>query len=158
MKLERQVKLMSKYYCKGFGNTLLGVASKVIAYTDHPELRENIDLIDIYGELNKLEKYYLSIPFIELKSNADFAPLVLIRKLLDKLSKKVINGIDEPTEEAGKEVEKLRRDIWYLGEVYRTDLKEKIEELRKVPGYKAYRFNLKDIDRNTWKSEEAGFV
>lgn len=133
MELENQVKLMDTYPCKG-GNTLLGITSKVITYMDHPELRDRINLSDTYDELKSLQEYYNSIPFNKLLLNPELAPLFIIRDLLDKFSKKVMTVVDEPTEEAGKELDKLNKDMWFLGEIYNGDSQRKVKELRKIQG------------------------
>lgn len=146
-----EIEKMKKCYYKGFGNTICGIYFDAESYVKRPKRREKIKP-HMLEMLEEIENFYDSIPFDELDSNSDFAPLFVTRELLPEYSRKVRELVDKPTENLADYIGKRRTTIWEIGEIYRSNFNRKIKELREIPGYENYEIRIED-----YKGDEFAF-
>jgi len=139
--LKSRIELMKKLYYKGFGNMVCGIYFNSDSYLTEPT-EETRDLI--LEILSMVEGHYKTIPFKELDSNEDFAPLFVVRDLLPRYGKEVREFLEEPTNEAVKEISHDRTTIVSVGEVYRGNFIRRLDELRQLPGYENFGVVLVD--------------
>jgi hypothetical protein len=139
--LKNRIDLMKRLYYKGFGNIVCGIFFNSDSYLTEPaEEYRNL----ILEELSMVEGHYATIPFSELDSNEDFAPLFVVRDLLPWYGKVVRKFLEEPTKEMIKEIGHRRTTICEVGEVYRENFNQRLDELRQIPGYENFRVILID--------------
>ena len=156
--LKDRVDLMSQCYLKGFGNKLVSIAGYANFYVDFPEKRDETKLymLEALETLEKVEESYKSVPFDRLDSNSDFAPLFIVKDLLPQFSEKIRKVVDEPSEGIMDEICELQKVMWYVGEMYRENLKKRLNELKQLPGCEDFKFTVTDYEGNSWSNQEAG--
>ncbi len=142
-KLKEKIELMKRCYYKGFSNTICGISASAYAYVSYPEERERIKP-HILGMLEDIEKFYESVPFDQLDSNSDFAPLFVVRDLFPGYAENVRRLIDEPTKKLEEGISSTRTTICEVSEVYRANFKRRINELKQIPGHEDFHVILID--------------
>ena len=140
-KLKEKIELMKRCYYKGFLNTLCAISASAEMYVSCPEERRKHHILEM---LEDIEKFYESMPFDQLDSNSDFAPLFAVRDLLPEYAENVRRLIDEPRKELKAGMMSTAIEIGKAGEVYRTNFKRTINELKQIPGYEDFHVVLTD--------------
>lgn len=139
--LQDRIDLMKTCYMKGFGNIIVGIKINSYSYLkDRDEADKNL----VLEELEMVEKHYATIPFDELDSNEDFAPLFVVRELLKLYSMRVRKLLEEPEEDKFGEIKSIQTAIGYTGEVYRGNFNRRLNELRIIPGYETFQLDIVD--------------
>ncbi len=137
-KLKQEVELMKECYQKGFGNAIYAVFLNCDLYFNYPEEpdRENFKSIALRC-ISLAEKKYETIPFENLNLN-DFAPLLVVRDLLKEYSEKVKSFFENPEKDTLHGIQSFSGAIVEVGRIYESMFKEKIRELRSMPGQEEY--------------------
>ena len=142
-KLKEKIELMKRCYYKGFLNTLCAISASAEMYVSRPEDRERRKH-HILEMLEETEKFYESMPFDQLDSNSDFAPLFAVRGLLPGYAENVRRLIDEPRKELEAGMKSTAIEISKSGEVYRANFRRTINKLKQIPGYEDFHIILTD--------------
>ena len=141
-KLKVRIELMKKCYFKGFGNLVYAVIVNCDNYLHEGREEESKRLV--LQELDLVEGHYKTIPFEQLDSNSDFAPLFVVRDLLPPFGQNTRTFLDSPKEQALKELHSQMNVIGSVGELYCHNFQKRLGELRQIPGYEKFRVLLTD--------------
>ena len=139
--LEDRINLMKKYYCKGFGDFIQGIFTNAENYVNYEDEREKAK-DKMLNLLNFIEKFYENIPFKELNSDSDFAPLFVVKDLLNNLKGDIKEILKEPIERNIKKIESTGNTIVDVGRIYNNNLRKRIKELKEFPGYEDFHIIL----------------
>lgn len=139
--LQNKIDIMKKYYFKGFSTMIASIYINSHVYIDN-STQEGKELI--LNELINIETLYTSILFQELDSNEDFAPLFVIRELLPKYAGLVRDFIENPADVVLKDIGQKTATLTAIGEVYRNNFNQRLDELRRIPGYENFNIFLVD--------------
>jgi hypothetical protein len=144
MELVERVELMVEVYCKGFGGSTAGIDGACQRYLrykpDNPEeYKEKVLLL-----LNHVENHYASLDFSKLDSNADFAPIFVVKELLLGFGRDVRRFLDDPSPELLSAIQERQHCIRDVGHIYAGNLSGKLSELRKISGYEDFHITFVD--------------
>jgi hypothetical protein len=145
--LKDRVEIIKKYYYKGFGAIVTGIVSKAEICLDRPEKRITTEheVLELYS---RLERFYQKIPLDKLEGNQDFAPLVVAYKMMPKLKWEIEEYFKKPDKWTLEKLLRASTSIVDVGMVYKGNLKNAIEEVRKTSGNETYTVELIDDNGN----------
>ncbi len=143
------IDLMKRCYYKGLMNKPSILLADVEKYVSFPKYREEIKP-NLLGLLEQLGGLLETLPFDQIDSNSDFAPVFVMRALLDRYEEQARRTI-EKADASGDVVDAQLRSMLAglshistamneVGEIYRVNLIRRIEELKKFPGYEDFEF------------------
>jgi len=141
-KLKARIELMRKCYFKGFGNLVYAVVDNCDNYLHQGREEDSKRLV--LQELDFVEEHYKTIPFEQLDSNSDFAPLFVVRDLLPPFGQNARRFLDSPEEQALKDLHFRMNAIGSVGELYRENFRRRLGELRQIKGFEDFRVSLTD--------------
>jgi hypothetical protein len=143
--LEDRIEKFKKYYYKGAGAMLCGIfATASVAANEEKGRAKRLECLkDKYCEYIT---NYPKVDFEEINGDSDFAPLIVIHKLNNKLERTIDNFVEEPSEDGALRLHFLTNSILEVGDVYRDSFRATIEMLQKKPGYKNFGFIITDCD------------
>ena len=140
--------LMKAMYFKGFGNLIWGIfynceASIETGFTDSTKK-------DIVTDLKMIMDHYSHIPMTTIIGIKDFAPIVVIKELLDEFEKNVKSFLIEPEKTCANEINQIGNTIMRVAELFRNRLKMRLAKLRTNDEYKDYKLRMVDFKGDTF--------
>ena len=145
--LVEEVRLMARYYYKGFGGTMDMIINDAYSYWKLPR----VDISDrVARYLSKIEDFYDRIPFSELESIPEFQSLVEVRKMLPDLRKFVNLHFMVPSKSTFEGISAEAHAIAKSGKPYYENLNQLLKDLISKGDRSVLELQLTDDLGRTW--------
>jgi len=156
--LLKKVALMRRCYIKGFGNKNFAVSLKATEYVEYMSNSERSAQAknEAIFYFDTMSVAHAKLPFEELHPSPDFAPIFVTKDLLIDQNRKLQELFASSDDVQGR-LDSLVHNgtaIWRVGELFREKFRGSLKELRAIPQYANYQFELIDIDGRRWRSWE----
>ena len=146
--LQNKAQEMAKYYYKGFGDSISGIASNPQTYLKHPERTYYSE--DAYQWIKQIEDFYAKIPFNTLHGKEEFYPFFIMKELLPEVRKKMDEVFKEKNNGSCRTLEIFTKTITTVGGVYRKNLKKLFDEIRTISGEDNFCITITDHKGEKW--------
>ncbi len=150
--LKEKALLMGRCYYKGFGNSIQGIFAVACNLVDDPAYdQDGKDAEEFLTLIERIEKFYLNIPFRDLQGKEDFYSLFVIRSLLPAYHDAYEQIVKTRDSQDLRRLQNISSAIVEVGRLYSERFSGILKNVRAFPGEEKFRVAVPDqLKEHIW--------